>query len=133
MKFIKSGGPIQQGVVATLWFAFVGVLFRFGYSALDPESRSWAIVAIAPLFGLAGYVRATGRNPLPPELMIALGYVAILVYVRGFLRDGLPGPLGDWILWGLIVTLPVTLIVWGVIKIRQRSATDGSAGTSPVE
>jgi hypothetical protein len=54
MKFLRALSPIQQGLVGTLWFALVGVLFRFGYGALDPEFHSWGMVAIAPCLGLAG-------------------------------------------------------------------------------
>jgi hypothetical protein len=130
---MKALSPIQQGFVATLWFAAVGLLFRFGYGAIDPEGRTWAVVAIAPLFGLARYVHATGRNPFPPELMIAIGYIGALVYARGFVRDGLPGPLGEWVLWGLIVALPLGLMGWGIIKIRQRGAPPPSTGPASAE
>ena len=133
MKILKNGTPIQQGLLGTAWFASVGLLFRFGYGALDPEFKSWALVAIAPLFGLSRYVQATGRNPLPPELMIAVGYVALLVYVRGFMRDGLPGPPGEWLLWGLIVALPLVLIIWGVIKIRRRGDSAQAVADTPPE
>ena len=133
MKFFKALSPIQEALFATLWFALGGLLLRFGYGALDPEFQSWAMVAIAPLFGLARYVQATGRNPFPPEMMIAIGYVGILVYVRGFMKDGLPGPVGAWIFWGLIVALPVGLIVWGVIKIRRRGVLPQSTKAAPIE
>jgi len=130
---IKALSPIRQGLVATLWFAAVGLAFRFGYGAIDPEARTWAVVAIAPLFGLARYVHATGRNPFPPELMIAIGYVGVLVYARGFVRDGLPGPFGEWVLWGLIIALPVGLLVWGILKIRHRGAPPQSTGPASSE
>jgi hypothetical protein len=133
MKFLKALSPIQQGLVATLWFGGVMALFRIGYGAFDPEFRTWAPVAIAPLFGLSRYVSATGRNPFPPELMIAIGYVALLVYAKVFVKDGLPGPLGEWILWGLIVALPVAVIVWGVVKIRRRGTLPASNAGAPRE
>ncbi len=79
MKFLKALSPIQQALVGTLWFGGGMALFRLGYGALDPEFRTWGPVAIAPLFGLSRYVAATGRNPFPPELMIAIGYVGLLV------------------------------------------------------
>jgi len=133
MMSIKALSPIQQGVVTTLSFAAVGLLFRFGYGAIDPETRSWAVVAIAPLFGLARYVHATDRNPFPPELMIAIGYIGVLVYARGFVRDGLPGPLSEWLLWGLIVALPLGLMVWGIITVRHRDAPPQSTGPASAE
>lgn len=133
MKFLKTGSPIQQALVGTLWFGGVMTLFRLGYGSLDPEFRTWAPVALAPLFGLSRYVAATGRNPFPPELMIAIGYIALLVYAKGFVKDGLPGPLADWILWGIIVALPVALIVWGVVKIRRREALSVTSPTTPRE
>ena len=131
MKFLKALSPIQQGLVATFWFAAIMVLFRLGYGVFDPDFRTWGPVAIAPLFGLSRYVTATGRNPFPPELMIAIGYAALLVYARGFVRDGLPGPLSEWILWGLIVALPVAVIVWGVVKIRRRDTPPATTAAAP--
>jgi uncharacterized membrane-anchored protein len=63
--------------------------------------------------------------------MIAIGYVGILVYARGFVKDGLPGPLAEWVVWGLIVALPVLLIAWGVLKIRRRGALSPAAVGNP--
>jgi hypothetical protein len=133
MMSMKALSPIQQSVVTTMAFVAVGLLFRFGYGAIDPEARSWGVVAIAPLFGLARYVHATDRSPFPPELMIAIGYIGILVCARGFVRDGLPGPLGEWILWGLIVAVPLGLMVWGIIMVRRRDAAPQSTGSASAE
>lgn len=135
---MKSGGrpdlrartPIQHAVIATLSVALFGVLFRFGYGALDPDGGSWAIVIVAPLIGLIQYVRATGRDPVPPELMIALGYGMILIYLRGLLRDGLPSSPVDKILWIIIFGLPVVLIVWGVVRVRRRETRRDPVGGS---
>ena len=111
--------PIRRALAATATFAAFGLAVRFIGGTFDPDLRSWSLVVIAPLFGMAAYVRATGRDPYPPKLMIGFGVGTLLMYTAVFAFGGLPSTLSEWAMWAFVLSFPVLILVLGIRKLRR--------------
>ncbi|MDP1860089.1 MAG: hypothetical protein Q8K82_15545 [Gemmatimonadaceae bacterium] len=117
--------PLLQAVWSTGVMAFVGLLYRFIGGAFDPEMRSWAVVAAAPLVGLLVYLQRTRRDSMVAALLLALGLGGLLFWTVVLATGAVPiTGQGDFFFIALIFAFPLGCTWLGWRQWRKvRSAT----------
>ena len=122
--------PLRKALWSTLRVALFGIAWRFIGAAIDPELRTWAVVAIAPLAGLVTYRRETGRDPIPPVAMVSLGGGGLLFWIVAIASGRLPiTSRVDWLYVAFIVAIPAFLLIMGTWSYRRRRSSAATNGT----
>lgn len=105
--------------------AIFGILYRFIGGAIDPESRSWSLVIVAPFGGLLAYLQLTARHAMLAVLFFALGVGATIFWTIVVASGDFPlaGP-GDVLAMMVIFAFPLGCCVIGWLQWRKsRKAT----------
>lgn len=122
--------PLRKGLRITLILVLVGVAWRFIGAAIDPELKSWALVAVAPIAGYFRYRRETGGVALPPAAMMWLGGGMVLFWIVSIASGGLQiTSRVDWLYAAFIVAIPAFLLIMGIWSYRRQR---GSASSSSI-
>lgn len=112
--------PLLQAVWSTGMMAIFGVLYRVIGGAFDPEMRSWALVAAAPLVGLLVYLQRAGRDSAVAVLLLALGIGGLLFWTFVLATGALPiTGQGDLVYIAIILAFPIGCIWVGWRQWRK--------------
>lgn len=126
--YVSTLRPVQRALLATAWFAAVGVVFHYLIQIGETEPVGWSLVTISPLFGVATYLDATGRDPYLASVMLGLGIGGVLFWTLAVLSGGLPvKSAGDVLAVAFIVAIPIASIGFGVEKLRRRRKSETGA------
>jgi len=126
MNARTSPSPLRQAVVATVVFAVLGVAMRYIGGAIDPDMRSWGMVALSPVSGLYTYRNASGRHRAIANLFVALGVFGLVFWVAMVLSGRLPATREDIPSLLVVFAFPVAALVLGLRRSRSVSRGQSS-------
>jgi hypothetical protein len=122
-----ESSPLRQALIATGKIAVLGVIIRYVWGAYDPEMRTWAFAAAAPVAGLHTYLQASGRLGALATMLIAMGIGGLLLWTAVLLFGWIPTTRGDIPYVIGVFAFPAGALALGLYQRRQlRSARQTS-------
>ncbi len=112
--------PMVQALWSTVAMAIFGILYRFIGGAIDPESRTWSLVLVAPFAGLVQYLQMTARHAMLAVIFFSLGVGATIFWTALVARGEFPlaGP-GDIASMIVIFAFPLGCCGIGWLQWRK--------------
>ena len=121
-----QSSPLRQALVSTGIFAVIAVVIRLAWGAVDPEMRSWSLLAAAPIVGLQTYLNASGRVTAMANMLVVLGISGLLLFTAVLLFDWWSTTRADVPYVIAVLAFPALSLGLGLYQRRQLRRTSQS-------
>jgi len=120
-----QGSPLRQALISTTIFTIFAVATRLIWGAVDPEMRSWSLVAVAPWAGLYTYLQASGRLMTIANMLVALGIGGFLFWSAILISGRWPTTREDLPYIVAILAFPAVALGLGLFQRHRLRHTSG--------